>query len=400
MKTPRFSFKVAGMIFLLFMAVNGFAQFTTIDEAKDFINDHLSHSILQKIDPDGTVTMGTPSEKIKFNLHHVTFNYNGGNNDDRVRVAGDNCIERYEHKILTEKTSRQSFLCESENDAMRVIDAFRFLKKRYTVDQGTSHAAGKALKTNDTTFNTKTVTEAIDFINENLTYSVITGVDEAGIMTINSPDETFQVDLAKAEFGYNDASDGSKVRIYGDFCISDKKGNGDRETITRKSFQTQNRVKAYKAITVLYYLKSTYANLDPAKIRGLKNLTAARVATYSTPEDAIDYINARLLYSIILDIDHGGNLTMNAPEEIYRFNINEVKITSALNTKSRSEWFPIVINNNSGTGILVEGHDGISKYDAPGSYDKMDEQVFQCGSASEVRDVLKAFAWIRNAIKK
>ena len=400
MKTSRFRFKIPGIIFLLFMAISGFAQYTTIDEAKDFINDHLSHSLLQKIDPDGTVTMSTPSEKIKFNLHHVSFNYNGGNNDDRVRVAGGNCIERYEHKVLTEKTSRQSFLCESENDAMRVIDAFRFLKKKYAGDQGTAHAGGKALKTNDTTFNTKTVTEAIDFVNENLAYSVITGVDEAGLMTINSPDETFQVDLAKAEFGYNDASDGSKVRIYGDFCISDKKSNGDREMITRKSFQTQNRVKAYKAITVLYYLKSTYANLDPAKIQGLKNLTAARVSTYSTLEEAIDFINARLMYSIILDIDHSGNLTMNAPEEIYRFNISEVKMTNALNNKSRSEWFPFINNNNSCTGVLVEGSDGISKYDVPGSFDKLDEQVFQCGSASEVRDVLKAFTWIRSTIKK
>jgi hypothetical protein len=396
MKTNRF---IAVIFILLLAATSGFAQYNTADEAKDFINDHLSHSLVQKIDPDGTVTMSTPSEKIKFNLRDVSFNYNGGNNDDRIRVACEDCIEHYEHKILTEKTSRQSFLCESEKDVYLVIDAFKFLKKKYNADRNIASSGGKKLVMNDSTLNTKTVADAIDFINENLSYSMITGIDNAGMMTINAPDETYLVDLTKSEFGYNDDSDGSKVRIYGDFCIGEKQGNSNKELITRKSFQTRNRVRAYKVITVLYYLKSTYANLDPAKIAGLKNLSAVRITSYSNVEEAIEYANARLSYSIILGVDRAGNITVNAPDELYRFNLNEVKMSSAINHKSRTEWLPFGISYDSSTGLLVECNNCIRRYDKPDSYDKMDEQVFQCGR-SDIRDVLKALTYIRNSVKK
>ena len=400
MKIQRIKCKNLGFLVLLLMTLNSFAQYTTTEEAKDFINDKLSHSVLQKIDPDGTVTISTPGEKIKFNLHHAAFNYNDGNNDSRVRVTTENGIEHYDHKILIEKTSRQSFLCESENEAKMVINAFKFLKQKYCADQKSAMTSPKILKTGDSTITVKTVDEALDFINENLSYSVITGIDDKGMMTINSPEEDYQVNLLQAEFGYNDAEDGSKVRIYGDFCIGLKKHGGEQELITRKSFQTPNRAKAYKVITVLYYLKSTYANLDPNKIPQLKNLCAVRVASYTNPVEAIDFINARLVYSIILGVGHDGILTFNAPEEIYRFNLNEVKLSSALNHKVRSDWFSFINVEGPANSILVECKNCIRKYDAPASSNTLDEQAFQCGSVSEVKDVLKALAFLRNSIKK
>jgi hypothetical protein len=400
MRTQKIRSTLTGLVVLLFVSSNLFAQFNTAEEAKDVINDHLSHSFLQKIDPDGTVTMNAPSEKIKFNLNDVSFNYNGGNNDDRVRVACDNCIEHYEHKNLTEKTSRQSFLCESEKEANMVINAFKFLKKKYASGQKSGVKGDRKLITSDSSFSTKTVSEAIDFINENLSFSMITGIDDAGKMSINAPEETYQVDLAKAEFAYNDESDGAKVRIYGDFCIGMKEGDDAMEMITRKSFQTRNRVRAYKVITVLYYLKCTYAHLDPANISGLKNLSAVRVNSYTNVAEAIDYINARLSYSIILGVDRAGNVTLNAPEEIYRFNLNDVKMSKALNHKIHSDWFSFFGIDDGSSGVLMECKNCISKYESPDSQEKIDEQVFQCGSVSDIRDVLKAFGFIRNSIKK
>ena len=380
MKSRKIKFTSLAFLGMLLMTVNSFAQFTTTEEAKDFINDRLSHSVLQKIDPDGTVTISTPGEKIKFNLRNAAFNYNDGNSDSLVRVTTDNGIEHYDHKILVEKTSRQSFLCESESEAKTVITAFKFLKKKFGVDQKTTQAGSKILKTGDSTITVKTVDEAIDFINENLSYSVITGIDEKGMMTINSPEEDYQVNLFQAEFGYNDAEDGSKVRIYGDFCIGLKKHGKDPELITRKSFQTSNRVKAYKVITVLYYLKSTYANIDPNNIPQLKNLCAVRISSYTDPVEAINFINARLAYSIILGIDHNGVLTINAPEEVYRFNVNEVKLSRALNQKVRSDWFSFIHVDGPANSVLVECRSCISKYNAPGSPDTLDEQTFQARS--------------------
>ncbi len=386
------------MVSVLF-ATSNYAQYSTADQTKDYINDRLSHSVLQKIDPDGTVTMNAPDEKIKFKLREVSFNYNGGNDDARVRVFGDNCIEHYDHKFLSEKTSRQSFLCESEKEANEVIAAFKHLKKLYTADQKSLLPGDKKLKVSDTTLGTKTISEAIDFINDNLSYSMITGVDDQGIMTINAPDDIFRVNLKQAEFAYNDASDGSKVRIYGDFCIELKSNSSNKEALCRKSFQTPGRVNAYKIIPVLYYLKSSFTDLDPAKIPGLRNVTGLRTGTYKNIPEAINFINDRLSYSIILGIDQSGNMSINAPEEIYRFNIRDVTIKNAFNHKTRSEWFPFVIIDGPSTGVLVECKDCLKKYDSPGSSDRLDEQVFQCGSMSEAKEVLKAFMYIKVSVK-
>ncbi len=400
MKTVGIKCMMLGILALMLSVTSSFAQYSTAEETKDFINDRLSHSVLQKIDPDGTVTMNAPDQKIKFKLREVSFNYNGGNNDDRVRVFCDNCIEHYEHKNLTEKTSRQSFLCESEKEAYEVITAFKHLKKIYLADRNNLIPGDKKLKASDTTLETKTVSEAIEFINENLSYSMITGIDDQGIMTINAPDDIYEVNLKQADFGYNDASDGSKVRIYGDFCIDLKKSRNEKEFVSRKSFQTSSRAKAYKVITVLYYLKSTYADLDPAKITGLKNVRGVRTGSYKNVSEAIDFINDRLSYSIILGVNQAGIMTINAPEEIYRFNIHDVKMNTSANHKARSEWFPFVITDGPSTGVLVECDDCIKKYDKTDSFDKLDDQVFQCGSMSEVKEVLKAFTYIKVSVKK
>ena len=74
MKSRKIKFTSLAFLGMLLMTVNSFAQFTTTEGAKDFINDRLSHSVLQKIDPDGTVTISTPGEKIKFNLRNAAFN--------------------------------------------------------------------------------------------------------------------------------------------------------------------------------------------------------------------------------------------------------------------------------------------------------------------------------------
>jgi hypothetical protein len=400
MKIPGVKFAIFGTLIMLFFATCSYAQYTTSEETKDYINDRLSHSVLQKIDQDGTVTISAPDQKIKFKLREVSFNYNGGNNDDRVRVFGDNCIEHYEHKILTEKTSRQSFLCDSEKEANEVILAFRYLKKLYTTDQKNVVSGEKKLKISDTTLSTKTISEAIDFINDNLSYSMITGINDQGVMTINAPDDIYRVDLKQAEFGFNDASDASKVRIFGDFCIEVKSNSGKKEFTCRKSFQTPGRVNAYKIIPVLYYLKSTYTDMDPAKISGMRNVTGKSTSSYKNSQEAIDFINDRLSYSIILGLDKTGNITINAPEEIYRFNIHDVKISSALNHKTRSEWFPFVITNGPSTGVLVECNDCIKQYESSNSFDKLNEQVFQCGNMTQVKEVLKAFTYLKGIVKK
>lgn len=384
---------------LVLGATFSFAQYTTIDEARDYINDRLAHSIIQKIEANGTVTISSPGSKFKFNLRDANFNYNGGNDDDRVRIFCDNCIEKLENKQLDEKLSRQSFVCDSEREANEAIAAFRFIKKTWMGDAKAGIPDDKKLKIQDITLGLNTVNDAINFINDNLSFSMVSGIDDKGIMTINAPDEIYIVDLAKAEFGYNGSGSEPQVRIYGDFCITLKKDNGKLDNISRNSFQAASRAKANKVIAAFYYLKSTYSALDPSKISGLQNVTGTKTQSYKSVAEAIDYINDRLTYSIILGLDKNGELTINAPDEIYRFGLKEVKMTTSDRKEFRSDWFNLPLPGGYTAGVLIECHNCLKKFTEPGVYDTVDEQLFQCGDMSEAKEVIKALTFLRGTVK-
>jgi len=388
-----------GLMALFFSATFSYGQYSTAEETIEYINDRLSHSFIQKIGKDGMVTINAPDQKILFRIQEASFNYNGQNHDDRVRVFCEDCIQHFEHKQLTETTGRQSFLCESEKEANEVINAFKYLKKIYSGGQTALIPADKKLKISDTTLGYKTVNEAIDFINDNLTHSMVTRIDDQGIMVINAPDETYRVNLKKAEFGYND-SDGTRVRIYGDFCLEEVEHGKRHNVISRQSFSAASRFKAYKVITALYYLKSAYSDLDPAMVPGLTNVSRNFTSNYTNIQEAIDFINERLSYSIVMNVDNQGNISINSPDDIYRFNLRDVEIYKAIRKKSGIDWFNVVINDGSLNGVMFECDECIKKYDDPDSYDTMDEQVFQCETSSEVKEVVKAFSYIQANIKK
>jgi hypothetical protein len=387
-------------IALLWLSVSvGFAQYTNIDEATAYINDRLSHSVLQKIDPNGVVTINAPDQKIKFPIREASFNYNGGNDDDRVRVFCNDCIEHYEHKQFKEKTSRQSFLCESEQEANEVITAFRFIKKNFGETAKTS-LNNRKIKGADPLLGYTTVSEAIDFINGNLSYSMVMGMDDQGLLTINAPDDLYIINMKQAEFGFNTSTDEPKVRIYGDFCITSKKGQKKEKALSRQSFQAQTQSKAYDVIKALYFLKSTCTNLDPAKIPGLKNLSRNKANTYINIAEAIDFINDRLSYSIILSVDPTGNVSINAPDDIYRFNIHDVKMNKTDRKAERYDWLPFEVPGTFAPGIIFGCNACIKQYDGPGSYYTMDEQVFQCATMNDAKEALKALSYIKSFVKR
>jgi hypothetical protein len=389
--------RYAATAVLLFCAViSNFAQYSNIEEAKEFINDRLSRSVIQKVGPDGLVTISAPGSKFQFNLKQVNFNYNGGNGDDRVRVVCDNCIEEYEQKELKEKLSRQSFLCDSEQEAYEVISAFRFMKKSMTGETKSGGNIDKPLTGISPVAGYKTVNEAIDFINGNLTRSVVMGIDDQGFMTINAPDDMFKVNMKSAEFGYNRSSDEPKVRIYGDFSLVQNPGKRNEEAISRQSFEASSRTKAYDVIMALYYLKSVYTGSDVSKVPGLNNVSSSKKSSYVNVAEAIDYINDRLAYSIVLGVDKSGNVAINGPESIFRFNVDEVTISKTNRQSDRNDWFPFVITGSYAPGILVTcKKECIREFSSPSKFETLDEQVFQCGNSQEAKEVEKAFGYIR-----
>ena len=386
-------------IFILLFALQAtsalFAQYSTIDETTAYINDRLSHSVLQKVAPDGMVTINSPGNRYKFPLSKASFNYNGANNDDRVRVFCDNCIEKYENKVLDERLSRQSFACESEQEANEVIAAFRFLKSKFK-SSDSQPQADKKLNLGKANPGYTTVSEAIDFINSNLSYSMIIASDPGGFLTMNAPDDIYTVDVKKAEFNYNRSSDEPKVRIYGDFVITKNKGKSDEEALTRQSFTAPTRDKAFAVIEAFYYLKATLGTLDPAKIPTLNNVSKVKTTKYINVDEAIDFINDRLAYSMILSVDKAGNMIINSPDDIYSFNLHKVKYSKTNRRSDQNDWFPFVTSSSFAPGVMVECNNCIRKSDEPGSTDSEDEQVFQCDSPKDAAEVIKALDYIKS----
>lgn len=378
--------------------VSSFAQFKNRQEAIDYVNDRFSHSIIQKIDDDGLVTIKAPSQRITFPIGKSVFNYNDLNGDSRVRVACASCIKFYENREYDRTESRQSFSCDSEDEAFEVIRALEYIKSTFPVDAATAGLPTKKLNLADTTLGYTSVAEAVNLVNKVLLHSFITGIDDKGVMTINAPSDNYKIDLSKAEFMVNDLGDDPKLRIYGDFCIRQIDDDGDEDFISRESFSTKSRFKCYKAIKALYYIKSAYSSLQPDAVPQLPNVRRNHLTSYKTLDEAITFINNRLRYSVILGIDSKGMLSINAPSEVYRINMKKAKFNYTDRNRVNVDWFGIRIESDNIDGVLVECRNCIEKYSDPRDYDITNEQTFQCESEQQVREVLKALTFIKEKI--
>ncbi len=391
-------------VFLLFFMIiltigTAFAQFKSNQDAIDYINDRLSHSIIQKIDPDGLVTIKAPSERITFLLPDVMFSYNDLNGDSRVRIVCKNCLKYYEKRELQKKDSRQSFLCDSDEDAFEVIKAFGYLKSKFIPDTKTESSMYKKLVISDTSLGYSTIAEAIDLVNSVLVHSIITGIDEKGIMTINSPSDNYLIDLERAEFAYNNLSDDPKVRIYGDFCLRETDEDGSADYISRQSYTARSRFKAYKAIKALYYIKTAYSDLKESEVPMLRNVKRNRVTTYTNIGEAINYINDRLIYSIVMSVDKNGIMSINAPNDIYRVNLKKARFSYSENSKVNIDWLGITFDGNRIDGVKIICDNCLEQYNTPGDKEVTDDQTFQCESESQVREVIKAMTYIKEMSK-
>lgn len=375
------------------------AQFKNRQEAIDYVNDRLSHSIIHKITDDGLVTVKAPSERITFLISRSAFNYNDLNGDSRVRVVCPGCIKYYENRELDRTESRQSFACDTEDDALEVIKALEYIKGTFPADANSTGLPAKKLSVTDSTLGYSTVAEAVALINKMLVHSFVTGIDDKGMMTINAPDNNYKVDLAKAEFMVNDLDDDPKLRIYGDFCIRQTDEDGDEDFISRESFTTHSRFKCYKAIKALYYLKSAYGHLPAASVPMHPNVKRNHLTSFKTVGEAIQFINNRLRYTVVLGIDSKGVLSLNAPSEIYRVNMKKATFRYTDRSQVNVDWFGISFDSGRIDGVQIECRNCLEKYSEPRDLDIVSEQTFQCESEQQVRDVIKALTFIQETVK-
>ena len=379
------------------------AQFSTVEETVEYINERLSHSMVLKVDQKGLVKIKAPDNYITFNLKDVSFNYNASNGDNRIRVYCDDCIQYYDNKILENTESIQSFLCESKKAAMEVINAFKHLKKNYSNNSSYSKQNDKKIKSNDNSISYSTINDAVDFINDRLAFSVVSKVDENGVLYITAPDRTFKVNLKYAEFGYNASGGDTRVRIYGDFCIKSYDKNEPDELLARQSFSASSKNKAFDIIKALYFIKYAYLGQDVSKINSLRNVSGTKNQNYSTISEAIDFINDRLEISIIMDVNKSGEVTINAQESIYRFNIKDVNFKKSVSFYSSGNILKNLFfkdGKEEATGVKIAAHNGIRKYTDGKIDETMDEQEFSCYGEYRVKEVIKALRFIQDSCKK
>lgn len=388
---------------LCIISVAGFMQTTpvrcqesTAGDLVRYINSRLSHSSIESIDEAGAVVIKTPDETLRFNIQETSFNYNGLNGDNRVRIFCNYCIGRYTGRSLEGTSHRESFLCRSGNDAVEVIGAFNRLKQAYADRDSRFKVFDQRITTADSSLPYSSVKGAVDFVNQHLVISAIVNVNEQGKMLINAPDDVYEVDLRKAEFGFNDLNSEPKLRIYGEWCIVVLRKDHAKE-LPRESFQIAGRDGALNVVKAMYFIKSAFTGMDAATVANLRNVTGRKTTSYSTIAQAVDYINDRLAYSIILRIDDNGMATVNSMEKIFIFDVR----AGAFSQDDDRSLLKNIINIFSGgdRAVRVESVDGINGYEGGKSDERMDEQSFQCKSESDVKDVIKAFDFVKSKIK-
>jgi hypothetical protein len=370
------------------------------DDAIEFVNARLSHSYLMRIDPNGGAKIKAPGgQTFTFNIKDVAFSFNDRNDDARIRVASDQGIGLQNEDRDKDDRFRQSFVCRSSKAAREAIDSLRKLKKTFTERDDRFKHLDRKLVSGDAELTFTTLGEAIDFVNDRLAISVVTRVDTKGFLFINGPDKVYQVDLRKAEFGFNPLSDDPKVRIYGDWCLALlHHGKMDRE-IARESFTTGFRQDAYQVIKALYFIQGAFTGMDAAQIKTLRNVTRSQTKEYSTIQGALDAINDRLAISIVLGIDPKGLLTINASEHIYRLDIAKCSFEKARPKRTFQGWLQRTFSFDDQEGVTITCPDGIQKCADAQSSRTVEEETFSCESAFDTREIIKALEFIKDKVR-
>jgi hypothetical protein len=288
---------------------------------------------------------------------------------------------------------RQSFTCRTREGAREVVQALRRLRAACLEKDPSAASFNRKLKGGA---GTQTLDQALDLVNDNLAISVALKVDPKGILTLNGPDDIYRVDLARAEFALNDLNDEPRVRIYGDWCIETFRGHGRDRQMSRESFTTRTRQGARDVVRALYTVKAAFTGMDPAAVAALRNVTGERIRDYKTIAQAVDAINDRLDVSILMGVDAKGEVVVNAPDRIYRFNILDCQFRRA---RERS-WFFGLVRGFDGEGVTIEGRKGLQKFEDGHFYDTVDEETFSCRSSFEVREVVQALDFIQDQTRK
>jgi hypothetical protein len=250
----------------------------------------------------------------------------------------------------------------------------------------------------DRTLGYTSLGQAVDFINDSLSMSLILGIDEQGIMLINAPSAIYRVDLRAAQFGINDGSGRVKIRIFGDWCISVfDEGDRRRERhLSRESFTTHSGNRARESVRAFYHLKGVVLGQTADQIEENAFLRGSIREDYRSVEEAIEYINDRLEISIITGLDEQGVMTVNASEQIYKIPLHNCRFRAGRN---RVSFLGFGLFGGRGNVVEITCPKGFDRYSDRDMVRRVDGERFTARSKAAVKEIITAFEFIRNKVR-
>lgn len=377
------------------------AQGLDLQKHINAINQSLIRSEVLSIDAQGEVRIDTPSNQLRFKIQDVAFGFNGLNDDARLRIGSHRPICIHENKNWKEDIYRESFGCHSRKAARRAIEAFREIQKHYTDRNDAFQLSNKKLTVNTLPY--QQIGPAIHFINDQLTSSMICQIHPEGFLYINSPSNIYRVDLRKAEFGLNTSSSTPKIRIYGDFCLESLDEDTPKEYLPRESFEIYSTSNPKDIIKAFYFIKNEFSPMDIQKLDELPNLKDERIQNFNNIPKAIESINQRLSISIITEITPKGDVTLNASDKIYRFNLHDChfEVKQERNPFKRSIMRMIQrwTDEDPFSSITLKSSNGLKACTNPHYFTYKDKIDLSCRNQDDAKAMIDALAFIKGALK-
>lgn len=368
-----------------------------IDDAVELINSRLSHSRIVAVDARGVVQVQAPGQRIEFPVQKVSFHYNDSNH--RVRVAGDFNIRHYDEEgELEEVTHRQSFSCHSRRMAEDAVEAFRRIKDIFIEETADEPFLGLSLPRGPVPLSFRTLREAVRFVNDSLSLSLIVDVSENGNMIINSPGAMYLVDLKAADFALNNLTNEPRLRIYGYWCVETYEP-GERQRgrfIPRESFSFHSSERARQCVRALYYIKGALLGQTAEQIELEPNITEDVLEEYKSVEEAIRYLNNRLKISIVTGIDPEGRLVVNASENIYKIPLRNCVFRAGRNGLT---FFGIGVFGSRNDAVEVRCSRELEIYADKKLVKRSKEERFSVTSRQGIDEVVAALEYIQNKIR-
>ncbi len=242
--------------------------YRTLKQAVRFVNDNLLLSLILEVNDNGIMSINAPSAMYLVDMKQAQFALNDWSDQPKVRIYGDWCVEMYEDDNPRHRhfVPRESFSSRSASRARQCVRALYYIKGALLGQTAVQIEDESNIKG---TFREEysNVEEAVDYINNRLKISIITGIDSDGKLVVNASENIYKIPLRSCMirsgrnrisfFGiglFGDRSDTVEIR-----CRKGLELYADRELIRRldeENFSVANRRSVSEVVEAFEYLQN------------------------------------------------------------------------------------------------------------------------------------------------